>query len=180
MKATQRPPLVGHLRVGGDGMRETVITTREEYSRLFSIIRTMVEADELRPPGRGVFHRIDLPARRVRLITSKGQNSHARVDAGRHPSAKRLYFVAPRASGGNVWIERIAKGHDKISESAGWTTMRPVNFVSCRAMCDQVWRWATRKTRLTMEDNEDNTICRIATARRRTINQFACCSYLGP
>ena len=83
-------PLIGNLRKSGDGMRETVITTREEYTRLFTTMRSMVEAGELRASVESYFivvaatgmrrgevqalrwADIDLSERRVRLTTSKG------------------------------------------------------------------------------------------------------------
>jgi integrase len=42
-------PIVGNLRMRGDGMRETVITTAEEYGRLFAAMAELVEAGKLRP-----------------------------------------------------------------------------------------------------------------------------------
>jgi integrase len=88
--AIERNPLKGTLRIGSGGVRETVITTPEEYARLFTAMDTMVAAGKLRPIVRAfivvaaltgarrselqtlTWGQVDLAARRITLADTKG------------------------------------------------------------------------------------------------------------
>jgi integrase len=84
-----RNPLIGALRLNGDGQREAVITTPEQYAALFTAMNEMVAAGTLRPMARafitvaaltgcrrGELQRlrwgsVDLHARRLTILSSK-------------------------------------------------------------------------------------------------------------
>jgi integrase len=86
----ERNPLRGSLRIGSGGMREAVITTPEEYARLFKAMDTLVAEGRLRPPVRAfivcaaltgarrselqtlTWAQVDLAGRRITLSDSKG------------------------------------------------------------------------------------------------------------
>jgi integrase len=85
-----RNPLIGALRLNGDGLREVVITTPEHYAALFTAMDQMVAEGALRPMARafiivaaltgcrrGELQRlcwgnVDLAARRLTILSSKG------------------------------------------------------------------------------------------------------------
>jgi integrase len=85
-----RNPLIGALRLNGDGQREVVITTPEDYAALFTVMDELVAEGALRPMARafiivaaltgcrrGELQRlrwgsVDLAARRLTIISSKG------------------------------------------------------------------------------------------------------------
>jgi integrase len=85
-----RNPIIGSLRLDGDGARETVITEPAQYAALFATMDRMVAAGQLRPPVRAflicsaltgmrrgelqalTWAQADLPRRRITLTTSKG------------------------------------------------------------------------------------------------------------
>jgi integrase len=86
----ERNPLRGSLRIGSDSVRETVITTTEEYARLFTTMDTMVVERRLRPAMRAfiacaaltgarrselqllTWAQVDLCDRRITLFNAKG------------------------------------------------------------------------------------------------------------
>jgi integrase len=83
-------PLIGRLRLEGDGERDTVLTIAEEYTRLFTALDELVERNQLRPAMRAFviaaaltgmrrgellglrWRDVDLAERRVALPISKG------------------------------------------------------------------------------------------------------------
>jgi integrase len=85
-----RNPLIGALRLTGDGTRETVITSSEDYARLFSAMDDMVAEGRLRPSARALItvaaltgmrrgelqalsrEEVDLARLRITLTASKG------------------------------------------------------------------------------------------------------------
>jgi integrase len=86
----ERNPLKGALRIGADGTRETVITSPEEYARLFATMDAMVAGGKLRPAVRAfivcaaltgarrgelqrlTWFQVDLAERRITLSDTKG------------------------------------------------------------------------------------------------------------
>jgi integrase len=86
----ERNPLKGALRIGADGVRETVITDPQQYARLFSAMDAMVAGGKLRPTVRAfiicaaltgarrgelqqlTWGQVDLAGRRVVLADTKG------------------------------------------------------------------------------------------------------------
>jgi integrase len=85
-----RNPLIGSLRLTGDGQRESVITTAEEYARLFGAMDELVTAGTLRAASRAFitvaaltgmrrgelqalrWRQVDLVGRRITLTGTKG------------------------------------------------------------------------------------------------------------
>jgi integrase len=86
----ERNPLKGTLRIGADGIRESVITSSAEYVRLFAAMDAMVAERKLRPAVRAfivvsattgarrselqslTWRQVDLAERRITLADSKG------------------------------------------------------------------------------------------------------------
>jgi integrase len=86
----ERNPVIGNLRLDGDGSRETVITEPAQYLELFETMARMVAAGELRNQARVfvmcsaltgmrrgelqalTWDQVDLGQRRITLTTSKG------------------------------------------------------------------------------------------------------------
>jgi integrase len=86
----ERNPLRGSLRIGSDAVRETVITTPDEYARLFTTMDAMVTEGKLRPTARAfivvaaltgarrselqtlTWAQVDLAGRRITLSDTKG------------------------------------------------------------------------------------------------------------
>jgi integrase len=85
-----RNPIIGNLRLAGDGTRETVITDSAQYVALLTAMDELVETGEMRALSRAFitvsaftgcrrgelqtlrWGQIDLAARRLAIITSKG------------------------------------------------------------------------------------------------------------
>jgi integrase len=85
-----RNPLFGTLRLGGDGVRETVITEPTQYAALFAAMDDLVAEGKLRPASRSFittaaltgmrrgelqalsWGQVDLARLRITLTTSKG------------------------------------------------------------------------------------------------------------
>jgi integrase len=86
----QRNPVKGEIRLTGDGERETVITSAEDYARLFGAMDALVTEGALRPMARALivtaaltgmrrgelqalrWRNVDLTARRLTIVSSKG------------------------------------------------------------------------------------------------------------
>jgi integrase len=118
----ERNPLKGALRIGSDGTREVVITSPEEYARLFATMDSMVDGGELRPTVRAFvicaaltgarrseLHRltwgqVDLVERRITLTDTKGgrlmKKSGIRTETLSLPPLAAAALVAMRPVGG--------------------------------------------------------------------------------
>jgi integrase len=152
----QANPLIGRLRLDGDGERHTVITSPEDYARLFSTMDGMVEEGVLRPAVRALFitaaltgmrrgelqelkwGQVNLSERRLTLNNTKGAKlakRGVRTETVSLPTftAEVLAELKPSDAGDN---DRVFTPHhgERIEVNRDWLRVRdraglPANLV---------------------------------------------------
>lgn len=141
-----RNPIIGNLRLDGDGMRETVITKPEEYAHLLATMDRLVDSGALRHQSRAfivaaattgmrrselqhlTWGQIDLAERRITLHESKGARlarSGPKIERISLPpiAAMALQQIRPEDAEPNEPVFRPQRG-ERIAINRDWNKVR--------------------------------------------------------
>jgi integrase len=141
-----RNPIIGNLRLDGDGMRETVITKPEDYARLLAVMDQLVGDGLLRPQSRSfivtaaatglrrselqrlTWGQVDLAERRITLHESKGARlarSGPKTERVSLPpiAAAALQQIRPEAAESDEPVFRPQRG-ERIAINRDWNKIR--------------------------------------------------------
>src|SRR5262249_5924038 len=141
-----RNPIVGNLRLAGDGIRETVLTQPQEYAALLRAMDELVASGKLRPQSRAFltaaaftgmrrdelrklrWGQVDLSERRITLRNTKGARlarSGIKTELVSLPpiAAVALAAIRPEDAGPNEQVFAPVRGA-VIAVHRDWTRVR--------------------------------------------------------